>query len=170
MCLTVFVSLLCSLVLLFAGCKKPASIQPSSNSQPTSNQESNQPQIDVCGLLTKEEIEAIQGSLIKEATSSAHSDAGFLVSQCFYTATEFSKSVSLAIVQRDPGGPATTSPRDFWKERFGRYSGDEKERDKVKEETEHNREKKNPFYRKGSKASAKKPSGPATVSAVCFML
>ena len=44
-------------------------------------------------------------------------------------------------MQRDPGHPTTTSPKDFWKERFGRYSGDDAERDKVKEETEGKGEK-----------------------------
>ena len=133
----VFVSLLCFLPLSLAGCKKRETPPP----VPRTSQESNQAQIDVCGLLTKAEIEAIQGSPIKETKSSALSDAAFRVSQCFYTATEFSKSVSLAVMQRDRGRPTTTSPRDFWKERFGRYSGQEKERDQDQAETERKREK-----------------------------
>ena len=44
-------------------------------------------------------------------------------------------------MQRDPGRPATTSPKDFWKERFGRYDGEEKERDKDKKTAEGNEEK-----------------------------
>ncbi len=44
-------------------------------------------------------------------------------------------------MQRDPGRPTATSPRDFWKERFGRYSADEKERDKNKEQSERKEEK-----------------------------
>src|SRR5207249_5572051 len=58
-----------------------------------------------------------------------------------YTATEFSKSVSLAVMQRDPGRPTTTSPKGFWKERFGRYSGEERERDKDEKATERKEEK-----------------------------
>src|SRR5437016_797730 len=133
----VFVSLLCFLPLSLAGCKKRETPPP----VPRTSQESNQAQIDVCGLLTKAEIEAIEGSPIKETKSSALSDAAFRVSQCFYTATEFSKSVSLAVMQRDPGRPTTTSPRDFWKERFGRYSGQEKKRDQDQEEIERREEK-----------------------------
>jgi hypothetical protein len=68
-------------------------------------------------------------------------------------------------MQGDPGRPTTTSPKDFWKKRFGRYSGEEKESDKVREETERKEEKKNPFHRKRLKASAKKPFGQAIVSA-----
>jgi hypothetical protein len=86
-------------------------------------------------LITLEEIQTVQASQFKEAKSSARSDGGFRVSQCFYTATEFSKSVNLALVQRDPDHPSTRSPKDFWKEKFDPYqdeepktkSGDEKE-------------------------------------------
>jgi hypothetical protein len=131
-----WVALVCCLLVL-AGCRKRETAQPA----PISSQESNRAQIDVCGLLTKEEIDATQGSPIKETKSSARSDTAFRVSQCFYTATEFSRSVSLAVMQRDPGPPATGSPKDFWKERFGRYSGGDKERDKVKEEREGKEEK-----------------------------
>jgi hypothetical protein len=133
----VLVPLFCALIVVSAGCKKRETPPP----VPRSSQESNRAQIDVCGLLTKEEIEAIQRSPIKETKSSARSDGGFRVSQCFYTATEFSRSVSLAVMQGDPDRPTTRSPKDFWKERFGRYSGDESERDKVKEETEGKEEK-----------------------------
>ena len=133
----VLVPLFCSLIVVSAGCKKRETPPP----VPRSSQESNRAQIDVCGLITNQEIEAIQGSPIKETKSSARSDAAFLVSQCFYTATEFSKSVSLAVMQRDRDRQTTTSPKDFWKERFGRYSGEEKERDKDKEQTERKEEK-----------------------------
>src|SRR4029453_11158682 len=140
--LRVFVCLLCSLLLLFTGCRKPASVQPSLNSQSASRQESGSANsFNACELLEKKEIEAIQGSPIKETKSSALSDAAFRISQCFYTAAEFSKSVSLALIQRDPGRPTTTSPKDFWKERFGRYSADEKERDKAEKVTQRREEK-----------------------------
>src|SRR2546430_17653539 len=57
--------------------------------------------------------------------NNARSDRGFRVSQCFYTATEFSKSVNLAVVQRDPGHPSKRSPKDFWKEKFDPYRDEE---------------------------------------------
>jgi len=79
---------------------------------------------DVCTLITLDDIQTVQGSPFNEAKSSARSDGGFRVSQCFYTATEFSKSVNLALVQADPSGPARRTPKDFWKEKFGRYSGE----------------------------------------------
>ncbi|PYK64507.1 MAG: hypothetical protein DME50_13145 [Verrucomicrobia bacterium] len=129
---SVLVLLFCSAALVLAGCKKHETPPPVPRSQA---------EIDGCALLTKEETEAVQGSPIKETKSSARSDAAFLVSQCFYTATDFSKSVNLALMRRDPGRPTTTSPKDFWKERFGRYASEEKERDKHKEEMERQDEK-----------------------------
>ena len=133
----VLVPLFCSLIVASSGCKKRETPPP----VPKASQESNQAQIEVCALITTPEIEATQGSPIKETKKSARSDGAFRVSQCFYTATEFSKSVSLAMIQKDPDHPATRSPKDFWKERFGRYSGEEKERDKDKKETERKEEK-----------------------------
>ena len=127
-----FVSLLCSLPLALAGCERRATTQ----SITSAGQEPGQAGFDVCGLIQKEEIEAIQGSPIKETKSSARSDAGFRISQCFYTAAEFSKSVSLAVTQSDPRSSAKRSPKDFWKKTFGRFEGEAKESEDDKEKKE----------------------------------
>jgi hypothetical protein len=60
----------------------------------------------------------------------------FLTSQYFYTAAEFSKSVSLAVTQNNPDFPSKRSPKDFWKETFGRGSDEEKARAGDKEKRE----------------------------------
>src|SRR5207247_1918203 len=133
----ILVPLFCFLLIASPGCKKRETPQP----VPRASQESNQAQIDVCGLLTKEEIEAIQGSPVKETKSSARSDAAFRVSQCFYTAAEFSKSLSLAVMQRGPDRPATRKPKDVRQERVSRYRGAGKERDKDENEIERKGEK-----------------------------
>ena len=104
------VPLLCCLLIIFPGCKKRETPPPSPR--------------DVCTLITLDDIHTVQGSPFKEAKSSARSDGGFRVSQCFYTAREFSKSVNLALVQTDPSGLARRTPKDFWKEKFGQYSGE----------------------------------------------
>ena len=122
MCRNLALLLLCSLLVDLPGCDK----RETSSSAPR----------DVCGLITLDEIQTIQGSPMSGTKNSAHSDGGLRVSQCFYTATEFSKSVNLALVQRDPDHPGKRSPRDFWKEKFDPYqdeepkkeSGDEKEK------------------------------------------
>jgi hypothetical protein len=126
----VLVLLSCSLIAVSAGCKKDEATQRASSAK----QESNRAEFDVCALITKQEIEAIQRSPIKETKSSVRSDAGFRVSQCFYTAEDFSKSVSLAVTQRDPNSSGERSVKDFWNETFGRFTDEEKESNAGKEE------------------------------------
>ncbi len=108
-----------SLILLVAvaGCQKSKS----------SSTVSKRPKIDACGLITGEEVQAIQGSPIKEAKGSENSDGSFRIAQCFYNAETFNKSVSLAVTQADPGSAKARNPKDFWKETFGRYEGEAKE-------------------------------------------
>jgi len=72
---------------------------------------------EACSLVSKQEVQSVQGAPVNETKSSEQTDGIFLVSQCFYTATEFSKSVNLALVQQDPNQRGK-SPRDFWKEKF----------------------------------------------------
>jgi hypothetical protein len=117
----VLVLLFCSLMAVGPGCKKRETPKP----VPKTSGELDRAQGDVCRLITSEEIGAIQGSPIKEPKGSTRSENGFRVSQCFYTATEFSKSVNLAVVQRDPDHPSKRSPRDFWKEKFDPYQNEE---------------------------------------------
>lgn len=76
---------------------------------------------EVCTLVSKEDVQSIQGALVNETKSSEQIDGVFLVSQCFYRATEFSKSVNLALVQKNPNRRDQRSPRDFWKEKFREY-------------------------------------------------
>jgi hypothetical protein len=130
----IFTCLLCSLALGLVGCGKR------SPTQPPPSKDSTSATMDACALLSKEEVEAVQGSPIKETKSSERSNGVFRVAQCFYTAAEFSRSVSLAVTQRDPASAARRSPKDFWKETFGRYTGEEKERERDKEKKESLRE------------------------------
>jgi hypothetical protein len=91
---------------------------------------------DPCSLVSKEEVESIQQTPVKDAKSSERSDGTFRISQCVYTASEFSKSVNLDLIQADPNEPRKRSPKDFWKEKFDPYEdeepktnrGDEKEK------------------------------------------
>jgi hypothetical protein len=128
-----FVFLFCFLLVTFAGCRKQTTISPV-------NQESGPAKFDVCGLIKKEEIEAIQGSPIKDTKGSGQSDGELRTTQCFYTAAEFSKSISLAVTQSDPDSRAKRSPTEFWKEIFGHYGNEEKEREGDKEKRESLRE------------------------------
>src|ERR1051325_3261861 len=133
------------LIASSTGCKKKEATQRVASAK----QESNQPAFDVCALITKEEIETIQGSRIKETKSSVHSDAGFRVSQCLYTVEDFSRSVSLAVTQRDPTSSGKRSVNDFWNETFGRFNdtkrdsrSDNEERKKLGEQAHREGEEK----------------------------
>jgi hypothetical protein len=80
---------------------------------------------DACSLISNQEIESVQNATVREAKSSEHLDGTFRVLQCLYTAGEFSKSVSLALVQPDPKQGSKRSPKDFWKEKFDPYQNEE---------------------------------------------
>jgi hypothetical protein len=157
----VFVSLLSSLLFALAGCEKHATTQPSSESpvaRSPATAESGQAKFDVCGLIKNAEIEAVQGSPVTETKSSGHSDGGFRASQCFYAATS-NNSVSLAVTQGDPDSSAKRSPRDFWKETFGRYENEEKEREGDKEKRESLREERRKEGKEEEAPRPKKISG-----------
>lgn len=80
---------------------------------------------DACSLVSKEEVESVQQTPVKDANSSERSDGTFRVSQCVYTAPGFSESVNLSLIQGDPNKPDKRSPKDFWKEKFDPYENEE---------------------------------------------
>ena len=104
---------------------------------------SKRAKIDACGLITKEEVQAIQGSPIKDVKASEQSDGSFRIAQCFYNAKTFNKSVSLVVTQSDPASAKARNPKDFWKDTFGRYEngakkekGDEEKKESLREQDE----------------------------------
>jgi hypothetical protein len=109
----------CSILFLasLASCRKGISSSPVTT----------RPKIETCALITKDEVGTIEGSPIQDAKQSENSDGSFQVGQCFYNAETFNKSVSVAVTQADPASPKARSPKDFWKETFGRYEGKGKE-------------------------------------------
>ena len=149
---TLLTFLLCVLLLTTAGCKKQTSPEDQAKASPSSSaitqptttrgggRESGQAKFDVCALITKDEIETIQGSPVTDAKSSGHSDRGLRVSQCFYTTAEFNKSVVINVTQAEPESQEKREPKIFWKETFGQYSGEAKEREGDNEKRESLRE------------------------------
>ncbi|MEY2541674.1 MAG: hypothetical protein QOI22_1276 [Verrucomicrobiota bacterium] len=123
---------LCILALALTACHKRAATEGASNSQA---------KLDACAFLTKEEIQAVQGSTVTATKGSESSDGNFRISQCFFTTAESNRSVSFVVTQRDPGSQDKRSPTDFWKETFGSYhEGEEKESPGDKEKKESLRE------------------------------
>jgi len=113
-----FVCLATFLLLVLGGCRERRSVSVTH---------------DACSLVSKEEVGAVQASPVNETKSSERSDDLFRVSQCFYATAESNKSVNLALVQERTDQENKRSPKDFWKEKFGSYSGNEQERDRKAE-------------------------------------
>jgi hypothetical protein len=120
-----FACLLCLIVAVATGGDAIA--------QSTAKEKSGQAKFDACTLIRKNEIEAVQGSPVRETKSSERSDGDFRLSQCFYTAAEFSRSVTLVVFQKHADRQRARSPIDFWKHTFDRYAkkedGDSKEKE-----------------------------------------
>src|SRR5437868_12886701 len=127
------IALFVSIAFLFslASCKK--------NSETAAP--SKRDKINACELITNAEVQAIQGSPIKEVRPSEQSDGSFRIAQCFYTAETFNKSVSLAVTQPDPASATARNPREFWQQTFGRYEGAAKEEEGDEEKKKSLRER-----------------------------
>jgi hypothetical protein len=123
----ILATILC-LFFCLVGCKR----------RPTETSELPLPQtsIDACTLLKGDEIEAVQGSPVKESKSSANANSGLRVAQCFYSAAEFSKSVVINVTQRDREHPTARTANEFWNTTFGEGARENRER-----ESEHEEEK-----------------------------
>ena len=109
------------------GSASPAT-QPSQQLAITASTESGKGKprgrIDACTLLSSKEIQAIQGEPLKETKSSARSEGGLGVSQCFFTLPTFTNSISLVVTQRGDG-PGARDPKEFWREKFRNSEGSE---------------------------------------------
>jgi len=71
---------------------------------------------DPCALLTKNEIESVQGERVTATKASLPERGRFAVSQCFYSLPTFSKSISLEVTR--PRANETVTPKDQWRAMF----------------------------------------------------
>jgi hypothetical protein len=116
-----------------------ASASEHAMSQEASKEKATPATFDACTLIRKKEVEAVQGSPINETKSSERSDGDFRVSQCFYTADEFSRSITLEVFQKHPTDASKRSPIEFWNHTFARYR-ESKEGEKKEAERRGSRE------------------------------
>jgi hypothetical protein len=153
---TIFVVMMLGLGACFFGCSKSAG-PPANDLPPAVSEQANrapaspvsqpgQPQltssstasgkgnIDACSLLTSSEIQSIQGEPLKHAKSSSRAADGFVVSQCYFTLTTSTNSISLVVTRRAEG-PGARDPKQFWKEIFpgGKDSRQAREKDRDKD-------------------------------------
>jgi hypothetical protein len=147
------------LVISLGGCQKHSSTTPVLDTDRKSAAES----IDACSLLAPADIEAVQGSPVKNTKPSSMSAGGMRTSQCFYTAAEFSKSVSLTVTQADPGSSERRSAMAYWKETFRRY---EKETDEKAPKSENDKQKTESLREQRQKGGEEEAIPPKRISAV----
>ena len=83
-----------------------------------------------CGLLTKEEIQAVQGEPFKSTKASEGPGPGLKVSQCYFELPTPVNSVVLTVTRKADGAGAR-DPRESWRELF--YSERPREKEKEKE-------------------------------------
>jgi hypothetical protein len=86
---------------------------------------------DACALITKPEIQEIQGEAVKETKSTDRSNGSFAISQCFYSLPTYNKSVSLQVT-RSNNAKDQSKVREFWEHTFHKEEkkGEEAEKEK----------------------------------------
>lgn len=126
------------LLLVFAGCKStenPAPANPSTVSTASPAAPGNPPastanpapavkaKVDVCNLLTSDDLKQVQGEAYKDAQRSDRQDGDFIVAQCYFQLPTMANSVVVNVTTAREGG---RNPRDFWEDTF--READEKDR------------------------------------------
>lgn len=116
-------TILVSLLGLAAGsCSKPKPLNLSQPS-PTPSISVADAGADACTLLTKEEIQAVQGEAFKETKPNEKTAAGLTVAQCYFELPMPVNSVVLTIIRKAEGG---RNPAESWKEIFHREKASQK--------------------------------------------
>jgi hypothetical protein len=108
--------------VICAGCKKApqsaarAASSPVQQTAPPQTGPAN-PKVAACKLIATDEVGAIQNARITDTKSSAGWSGNLLMSQCYYAAIEPDKSVSVAVIEKNPQS-AESDPRRFWAQTF----------------------------------------------------
>jgi len=108
---------------------------PAATSPATPTSSTVKAKVDVCALLTSDDLKAVQGEALKEAQRSDRRDGDFIVAQCYYALPTTSNSVVLNVTTANEGQSAV-NPKKFWEDTFGRdeakSGGREREREREK--------------------------------------
>jgi hypothetical protein len=107
--------------------------QPASPASPATAQQSTA--MNACTLLTKEEIQAVQGELFTTAIPSNKTSSGLSVSQCYFQLPQAVNSVVITVTKKaeEPGG---LDPAKTWKQMFDPEKRAEKKEEKEEAEKE----------------------------------
>ena len=129
---TILVSLV---AFLAAGCSKPKTEAGANSATPSAAPSVSAAASgeDACALLTKEEVQAIQGEPFKDTKPSQKSSAGLIVSQCYFELPTPVNSVVITVTRRADGG---SDPSESWKEIFHKEKVPERKKEEGEEERE----------------------------------
>lgn len=105
-------------LLIGGACHKPSSIQTDRLSPSQTSPLADSPsEIDASKLLTSEEIRSVLGEPLKAAIPNTRIEAGFAISQCYFSLPTDSHSAVLTVTSRGQGADAR-EPRNFWMGKF----------------------------------------------------
>jgi hypothetical protein len=96
-------------------------------SKPAKDSGANPPQSsvgDACTLLTKEEIQAVQGETFKNTKPSQRVSAGLTIAQCYFELPTAANSVVLTVTRKAEGG---RDPSQSWQDIFHSEKRSERE-------------------------------------------
>jgi len=115
--------------------------------------------VDVCNLLTSDDLKAVQGEAYKDAQRSDRVDGDFIVAQCYYAMPMTANSVVLNITtaKNDAGA---RDPKSFWEQTFG---GDEEIEREGKSERERDTPKTSERRENDEEGEAKEASRPERI-------
>ena len=132
-------TILVSLAFVAAGCSKPKSDATSNSAAPSATPAiSVAPSVsvassgeDACALLSKDEVQAIQGEAFKDTKSSQKSSAGLIVSQCYFELPTPVNSIVITVTRKAAGG---ADPTQSWQEIFHREKVPERKKEEEEKE------------------------------------
>src|ERR1044071_396222 len=88
-----FACCVCLALFALGGCKPSSSVAPIKPSPPPVSKQTIGPKLDACTLLTKEEIQAVQGSALTDTKPSEGAGGAFRVAQCYFATAESNRSI-----------------------------------------------------------------------------
>jgi hypothetical protein len=129
-------SLLFGVALALLACSKSKNPEAAATPPPAqtipSSSSSTAPDQFACGLLTKEETQAVQGEPFKSTKASQGPGPGLRVSQCYFELPTPVNSVVLTVTRKADGANAR-DPRESWHELFNGEHPRERDREREKD-------------------------------------
>lgn len=106
--------------IALCGCGKPKPVPAvtTSTPEPPLPREWNPASFDVCGLITKEEVGAIQHAEIVDTKSVRGADGTLRIFQCTYLSGGGTQEVALSVAVNEPSNSAHKILKEYWDETF----------------------------------------------------